>query len=185
MWRMNTTGIGKVSSMDRATVSYRPIRDSKRVRRFYGSQLILGLMWSVWGGWSFIDDGTFPRVIGGILLAAGLCSLAFCFTSWCAGIAADRQELRWRGLFRSATVPWELVTRLVLDDRTSPYGTKVGIEVDTIDGNRRSVPSDALDGLADDNHIELRRRLFESLADLAEQANVPVTVPSHDDPLIS
>ena len=83
----------------------------------------------------------------------------------------------------STSVPWTEVKRLVVEARTSPYGTKVAIEVETPDGRRDSIPSNALAGLEDDKHAAHRDSVLKSLAQCAVEAGVEVVVSAADDPL--
>jgi hypothetical protein len=95
----------------------------------------------------------------------------------------DAAGLRWRGVWQSTEVAWSDVERLVLDDRTSPYGSAVDVVVQLANGQRHNLPSDAVNGLEDDKHAELRHNLFASITRCAEAASVAVTAAGPGDPL--
>lgn len=171
--------------MSQHAVSFRPARDIRRVRWFVGIQLVTGVLWLAWGAWSVTSGVTdFQSALGGVLGVLGLAIVVLFAFGRRAGVEADGSGLRWRGVLRSTDLPWDDVQRVVIEDRGSPYGSKVGIQVETADGARHDVPTDALSGLEDERHAELRRHLLTSVARFAEGAGAAVIVPGRDDPLV-
>lgn len=166
-------------------MTFRPARDIRRVRWFYRSQLAMSLMWTALGlMWATRNDGVLA-VLGGALVLVGVTLAVMFWLGLRSGVEVDARGLRWRGALRSTELRWDTMRQVVIDDRTSPYGTKVAIDVETVEGTRLGVPPDALAGLEEAQHADLRRDLLASVARFAEDAEVPVTHTRADGPLIS
>jgi hypothetical protein len=153
--------------------TYRPTRDSRRMRRFWRVQGGVGLT-LILAGTAQALAGEIPwlgvaNVVVGMVIVTG--SMLIIPRVW---VEIDDTGVRWRGQLRTDDVAWGSVEEVILDDRGCRWGSNVKITLRERNGTRREIPGDALAGLEEPVNVERRERLLDALTTYATEGGVTV-----------